>query len=650
MKIYKKSKSINRIVAFYLIVPLIVVVASYFLLPTILNYPLNSIDNDFQKEIDGLTYTGQFILLTIMCISLGMIILFRNYRKIKICNKEIAKNNEHKQEWLNELTRISVRTPLVIYITQILIPFILVPLVISLIGAEMLVVLKISTIFILFFSLSATISYIFAQKEFQKMIMGIYGRITDCENNIMYYKPKIKIKVRMILELVPLIIIALVFTSLLAYTMTTKTIGEFYYDLYDKELKELFNLDEVYNYKDIINILNSLEEKERNTTFIISLDGEYETSNNKELSNFFVKYAIYEGNNTNRTYDYYCIDREGTFVRVICDNGQTYLVGLMYDTGVYTFLAAIIATCIIMFIIILITLMYIASNFSKDIEVINNGLNRIIKQQDLSKGLIVGSNDETGELMNSYNEIQKLMQDYIKEINEKQELLIRQEKLSILGEMAGGMAHDINNPASAINMSINVLYDIDDKEDKKEILDNMKECTNRILAIVSSVRDQFRNIGETKKEKFRINDVMKNIEIVIHNQLNKYNCKLNINYDINFEVFGEKNKLNQVLSNIIMNSILAYKDIESNGEIKVEMVEEEEYNIIKVIDFAGGIPEKIRDKLFSKILTTRGTQGTGLGLYLAKSIIEDEFKGKIYFETETNKGTTFYIKLKKVED
>ena len=322
----------------------------------------------------------------------------------------------------------------------------------------------------------------------------------------------------------------------------------------------------------------------------------------------------------------------------------------MYETGTITFLNVLAISCVIMFVIILITLIYIASNFSRDIELINYGLRKILKQQDLSKSLIVASNDETGELMQSFNKIQELTQEHIKEINEKQNLLIWQEKLTILGEMAGGMAHDINNPASAINMSINVLYNIDDKEEKKKILDNMYECVKRILALVSSVRDQFRNMGETKKEKFKINDVLKNIEIVIHNQLNKYHCSLNINYDKNFTVFGEKNKLNQVLSNIIMNSILAYKDIGKNGNIIVDIENDESFNIIKITDFAGGIPEKIRDKLFTKILTTRGTQGTGLGLYLAKSIIEDEFNGKIYFETETDKGTTFFIKLKKTEE
>lgn len=646
----KKIKSINRIIAFYLIIPIIVVITAYMLLPTILNYPPNSIDNDLQKEVDGITYTVQFIFITIMCISIGLFILFRSYKKIKLCNKKIDEDDKNKQKWVDELAKISVKTPLVIYASQLLIPLVLIPLIITMIGAEPIAVLKISVFFIVFFSLSATISFIVAQKEFQKMIMDIYNKLSDCENNIINCKPKIGIKTRMIFELVPLIVIALVFTALLAHTMNTKIVGNIYYNLYNEQLRESFEQDTIYTYTEIKDKLKNIENSEKNTGFIINLDGTYKTLNNNNLSDFFVKYALKERKNTNRTYDYYCIDREGTFIEVKGYDEKTYLVGLMYETGTITFLNVLAISCVIMFVIILITLIYIASNFSRDIELINYGLRKILKQQDLSKSLIVASNDETGELMQSFNKIQELTQEHIKEINEKQNLLIRQEKLTILGEMAGGMAHDINNPASAINMSINVLYNIDDKEEKKKILDNMNECVKRILAIVSSVRDQFRNMGETKKEKFKINDVLKNIEIVIHNQLNKYHCSLNINYDKNFTVFGEKNKLNQVLSNIIMNSILAYKDIGKNGNIIVDIENDESFNIIKITDFAGGIPEKIRDKLFTKILTTRGTQGTGLGLYLAKSIIEDEFNGKIYFETETDKGTTFFIKLKKTEE
>ena len=642
----KRNKSTKRIIAFYLIIPIIVAIVLYNLLPTILNYPPNSIDNNFQSKIDGITYTTQFVLITIMCISVGILILINTYNKINKCNGNIAINNKDKQKWLDELTKICVSTPIKLYASQILIPLILTPIVIAMIGAETIVVFKISIIFILFFSLSATMSYVFSQREFQNIIISTYEEFGGYTNNIITFKPKIRIRSKILLELIPLIIIALIFTSLLAYTMNTRIIGDIYYKIYNEELNNEYKNRRYSNLKELKDSLDTTTNNDI-TKFIISEDENYVTSNNNTLSKFFIKYALDEKND-NRTYDYYCIDREGTFIKVKTLDGNVYLLGIMYNTSSNIFLMGLIVSCIVLFSIIFITLIYIASNLSKDIALINDSLKNILSKQDLTRNLIVTSNDETGELMDAYNRIQALTQENIKEINEKQELLIRQEKLSILGEMAGGMAHDINNPASAINMSINVLYNIDDREEKKKILDNMNECVKRILSIVSSVRDQFRNIGDTKKEKFVINEVLQNIEVVIHNQLNKYNCSLNVNYENNFKVYGEENKLNQVISNIVMNSILAYKDINSTGSIIIDKAEENEYNIIKVIDNAGGIPENIKDKLFTKILTTRGTQGTGLGLYLAKSIIEDEFKGKIYFETELGKGTTFYIKLKKV--
>lgn len=642
----KKNMSTNKIIAFYLIIPIIVLIGLYMLLPTILNYPPNSIDNDLQREIDGLPYTTQFILITIMCISVAILILISNYKKINKCDESIRRNSKDKQKWLDTLTKICVSTPIKLYASQILIPLVLTPLVIGLIGAEAIVVFKISIIFILFFSLSATMSYVFSQREFQKMIIMTYENAEEYKNNIINFKPKIKIKSKILLELIPLIIIALLFTALLSYTMNTRIVGDIYYQIYNTELNNEYKDKQYSNLNELKNSLESTVNSDI-TKFIISNDGTYITSNKNELSEFFIKYALNEKDG-NRTYDYYCIDREGTFIKTNTLDGNSYLVGVMYNTSSQIFLMGLIVSCLVLFGIIFITLIYIASNLSKDIALINGSLKTILKKQDLTKNLTVTSNDETGELTETYNKIQALIRENIKEINEKQELLIRQEKLSILGEMAGGMAHDINNPASAINMSINVLYSIDDKEEKKKILDNMSECIKRILAIVSSVRDQFRNIGDTKKEKFTIDEVLKNIEVVIQNQLNKYHCSLKVNYENDFKVYGEKNKLNQVISNIVMNSILAYKDINSSGSVIIDKDEENEYNIIKVIDDAGGIPENIKDKLFTKILTTRGTQGTGLGLYLAKSIIEDEFGGKIYFETETGKGTTFYIKLKKV--
>lgn len=425
----------------------------------------------------------------------------------------------------------------------------------------------------------------FLGNQFKNLIFDIYEKNKDYENNIMNFSPRIKIGSRVTTELLPLIIVALMFTSLFAYTLNSRTTGDLYFKIYKIQLSNNFEKKQYKDIEDIENVLDDLYSQDKDVTkFIIKDENFYRTEDNIELSDFFVKYALIH-KDTNRTYDYYCIDREGTFVKINTLDGNEYLVGVTYKTNSNIFFVTLFISSSVLFIIIFITLLFIANNLSKDINTINNGFITILKRKNFNK-LIATSNDETGKLTDSFNKIQEMTQENIKELNEKQELIIRQEKLSILGEMAGGMAHDINNPASAINMSINVLYNIDDNEKKKEILDNMKECTKRILTIVSSVRDQFRNMGDTTKEEFSLNSVLKNIEIVIHNQLVKYKCTLNIDYSKDFKIFGEKNKLNQVLSNIIMNSILAYRDNNINGEINIDIDSDKEYNIISIKDKA----------------------------------------------------------------
>ncbi len=609
-----KSRNINtsKIAKFYLTIPLIISIILYILLPTILNYPIGSIDNKFQQEIDGMTYSMQFLLMSSVCFLLGTIVLVININKINKLLAALEKEKNKKQVLVQKITSLCVKLPIRLYITQIIVPLVFIPTILLVRGVEFIVVLKISSIFILFLTFSAVLSYVFSQGEFKKLIIKIYENQVDLENNIIKEKPKLSIKTKIVLELLPLIIISLIFTSLISYTMNSEIIGDVKYNSYKNELERIFDKGIYKDKNEIINSLKSIKLIDENSTqFIVDENGNsFSLNSNIQLSNFFIKYLL-ENKEGNRTYDYYCIDREGAFIPVKT-NSETYYVGVSYPTTSYMYIKMLGISATALLVIIFVTLYYIAKSLGKDIKLITLGLNKIIEQNDLTYNLTVTSNDETGELTNSFNEIQELTKKHIKEIRENQDLIVRQGKLSILGEMAGGMAHDINNPASAINMSIDCLYEIDNKEDRAKILDNMKECTKRILAIVSSVRDQFRNLGDTKKSNFLLSDVFKNIKIVMQNQLTKYNCTLKINCDSNIKVYGEINKLNQVISNIVMNSILAYKDINKKGEVTIDVVEDEKYNIIKIKDEAGGIPEKIRNKLFEKILTTRGTQGTGL--------------------------------------
>lgn len=153
-------------------------------------------------------------------------------------------------------------------------------------------------------------------------------------------------------------------------------------------------------------------------------------------------------------------------------------------------------------------------------------------------------------------------------------------------------------------------------------------------------------ISETKKENFSVKHVLFELAKNEENEIQKVAGKINININKDIVLYGTESKLYRVIMNLIRNSVLSYKERNLKGDVNIYTSEDIDGYTIAVEDKAGGIPEEVRNTLFKKILTTRGTKGTGLGLYLSAGIIEGDFKGKISFETNNN-GTIFYIKIPK---
>jgi two-component system, NtrC family, nitrogen regulation sensor histidine kinase NtrY len=109
-----------------------------------------------------------------------------------------------------------------------------------------------------------------------------------------------------------------------------------------------------------------------------------------------------------------------------------------------------------------------------------------------------------------------------------------------------------------------------------------------------------------------------------------------------FEVYADRNHVTRVINNLLKNAIQAIPD-DRKGEVKMELSQQGRNAILKVMDNGTGIPLDIQEKVFSPNFSTKNS-GTGLGLAICKNIIEG-FKGDIYFETEQDKGTTFYVEL-----
>ena len=345
---------------------------------------------------------GQFILISFICTIVSIILLLKNVYSINTLTRGLEKNIEEKQDLIDKITKLCVATPIKLYIAQILIPLIITPIILLSIGAETIVVFKISLVFILFLSLSATITYVFSQSEFKKIIIDLYEAYPENINKIKEFNPKLKIKAKILLELMPLIIVSLLFTSLLAYTINSRDTGDIYYKVYNEQLRNIFDESKKYSLEEIISKLNQFSKDDYELEkFIIKEDGTYITINNSKLSEFFIKYSL-NNQEKNRTYDYYCIDREGTYIKINDNNGNKYLVGVMYSTNSADFLIALSISFAVLLFLIFITLIYIATSLSKDIELITRGLKTIINKKDLKHKLIPTANDETRRINRSF--------------------------------------------------------------------------------------------------------------------------------------------------------------------------------------------------------------------------------------------------------
>jgi len=224
------------------------------------------------------------------------------------------------------------------------------------------------------------------------------------------------------------------------------------------------------------------------------------------------------------------------------------------------------------------------------------------------------------------------------------EIMTKNENLVILGELAGGVAHDINTPIAAIKNGIMMLKDTVLTENEKMLLARMDSCADKIINLVNSMRNQIRNIGSDEKTEVNITSVINDTLMIVHNETMKKGVKINLNIKDELKVMGNTTKLGQVITNLVMNAIQAYEN--NPGIIDIDVYKSEKNEAVIIVeDYAGGIPEHIRPHIFKNILTTKGVSGTGFGLYLAYSVIKGAFGGDMHFETETGKGTKFVISI-----
>ena len=247
-------------------------------------------------------------------------------------------------------------------------------------------------------------------------------------------------------------------------------------------------------------------------------------------------------------------------------------------------------------------------------------------------------NDEIGRLVREFNLLQNNNNSQIRSINNTKTRMIEQERLATLGQMIGGIAHNLKTPIFSIsgaNMAIvelvkelknSVLDERVERKDFKEIALDMEKWTKKIdnyleymSDVITAVKGQTTVFSDDIREKIVLKDVFKNVRFLLEHEIRKNNIELEIkNYVENdIKIEGNSNILVQVLANLVQNSIDSYEDISKNDKNR-KIIIESAYDkskkniIIYVEDFGSGISRDIADRLFNEMVTTKGKRGTGL--------------------------------------
>ena len=250
-------------------------------------------------------------------------------------------------------------------------------------------------------------------------------------------------------------------------------------------------------------------------------------------------------------------------------------------------------------------------------------------------------------------------------IKSNQDILMERERLASLGQLIGGIAHNLKTPIMSIAGAAEGLeqlikeYDesIDDplvnSQDHHEIAKEMlawipkiRTHTEYMSDVITTVKGQAVALSNDVDVSFTVGELVKKVNILMKHELKNAYTYLNVmmRTDEDLTLKGDVNSLVQVVNNMISNSIQAYNGARDKN-IDLEVNKKGNEVIFSVRDYAGGLPKEVQEKLFKEMVTTKGKNGTGLGLYMSYSNIKARFGGDITFDVSSGKGTTFNIIL-----
>lgn len=255
------------------------------------------------------------------------------------------------------------------------------------------------------------------------------------------------------------------------------------------------------------------------------------------------------------------------------------------------------------------------------------------------------SKDELGDLVQQYNKM-------VSQLEESAKKMVQNERDFAWRDMARRIAHEVKNPLTPMKLCVQQCQR--KKMNGSPDFDAYFEKTCNVLIeqidTLAEIATSFSSFAKATQSKLERVDILKNLKQAVslfENNEDGVLFSLDDNgYEESYVMIDNKHSM-QMFSNLFSNAIQSIPE-ETFGEVHVTFDKEDGFAVIAIKDNGCGIPEEVREKIFVPNFTTK-TSGMGLGMAIVKSVL-DAAKSEIYFETELNVGTTFYIKIPLCEE
>jgi len=255
----------------------------------------------------------------------------------------------------------------------------------------------------------------------------------------------------------------------------------------------------------------------------------------------------------------------------------------------------------------------------------------------------------------------------MKQLQESQSHLLEQEHFAFLGQMIAGLAHNLKTPIMGVSGCISAADDLVDEclsslddpdvtpDDFREIYGEMRdwftkvrESTAYMSDIITAIKGQATTVNNFGDDTFTVDELIKRTTLLMRHEFASSGCVLEVVMDEDLggqQVQGDVNNLTQVLNNLLSNAIYAQKNNAEGGYISLEFATQEERLHIRIRDRGPGIAPDVREHLFKKMITSKGAEGSGLGLYISNTVVRGKFNGSIGIEDNPGGGAVFIIEI-----